>query len=456
MGTFMSYCRVAEQDFLPAALELMEKPPSPAGRAVILTLIMVTATALLWACLGRVDIVTIASGKILPSGHIKAVQAAQMGIVRHIHVTEGQAVDEGQLLLELDPSMTEADQMRISEALQALTMERKRQQLFSDVLNMSAREGASGMEMEFDDHDGAILDSGLNAVQHQILISQWSEFQASRIAAEKELEANLEEQNSVIAKLNKYRVVLPLITERVEAVRQMLDRDLAPRVRWSELEQERVETENEIGVLEHRQLQLGATAERIRQDFIRQQARLLNSVLSRLAGIDKEVSGLEQELAKARSLTQRQQLTAPVSGSIHRMAIHTVGGVVKPAEPLMYIVPDVAMLEVEAWVRNKDIGYVEVGQETEIKIETFPFTRYGTVPGRVASISQDAVNDADRGLAYRVKIIPRRTSIEVGDRSVALAPGMAVTAEVKTGKRRLIEFLMSPLLRYRNEFARER
>ncbi|MDH3561002.1 MAG: HlyD family type I secretion periplasmic adaptor subunit [Gammaproteobacteria bacterium] len=452
----MNCRRATEQDFLPAVLEVMEKPPSPAGRATIWVLIMVTGSALLWACLGRVDIVTIASGKIVPSGRIKAVQAAQLGIVRHIHVTEGQTVEVGELLLELDPSMPEADQARISDALQALTLERQRQQLFSDVLNNSARGEPPLMEPVFDGHAGDSEDSGPIALQHQILINQWTEFRALKIAAEQELEANLEEQNSARANLDKYRAILPLITERVEAIRKMVDRDLIPRVRWNELEQERVEAENEIGVLNHRQLQLRANAERIRQEFTRQEARLLNSVHSRLAELDKEISGLEQELVKARSLTRRQQLLAPVAGTVHRMEVHTVGGVVKPAEPLMYIVPGDAGLEVEAWVKNKDVGFVEAGQETEIKVETFPFTKYGSFPGRVASVSQDAIADADHGLVYRTKIILERSTIEIGERIVALTPGMAVTAELKTGKRRLIEFLMSPLLRYKNEFARER
>jgi hemolysin D len=453
---FVRSRRVTEQDFLPAVLEVMEKPPSPAGRAVGWTVMMFSVVALIWAFTGKVDIVLVASGQIVPSGRIKAVQAAQLGIVRQIHVVEGQQVMAGAGLIELDPSVTEAEQARIAGTLQLLMQERRRLSLFSDLLS----EGAGGQDpfagFESTGVAGERAAAGPMLLQHRILVNQWSEFQALKIAAEKELEGNLAEQNGVRAGLDKLRAILPLVSERVAATRKLVDQDLAPRMRWSELEQQRVEAEKEIGILEYRQQQLHADADRIRQEYAGQEARLLKTVHTRLAELDKEIAGLEQELAKAEVLMRRQQLTAPVSGTVHRMAVHTVGGVVKPAEPLMYIVPDEAGLEVEAWIKNRDIGFVEHGQDTEIKVETFPFTRYGTIPGRVASVSQDAVTDAEHGLVYRAKIILQRSTIEVGERMIALAPGMAVTAELKTGRRKLIEFLVSPLLRYKNEFARER
>ena len=456
MAIFTYSRRVTEQDFLPAVLEVMEKPPSPAGRAVIWAVLLFSVLALTWAFMGKVDIVLVASGQLVPSGRIKAVQAAQLGIVRQIHVVEGQQVMAGARLIELDPSVTEADQARIAGTLQLLIQERRRLSLFSDLLLEGAVEQDLYPEIESTGVAGEQAAAGPMLLQLRILMNQWSEFQALKIAAEKELEGNLAEQNGVRAGLDKLRAILPLVSERVAATRKLVDQDLAPRMRWSELEQQRVETKKEIDVLEYREQQLQANAERIWQEYAGQEARLLKTTHARLAELDKEIAGLEQELAKAGVLMRRQQLTAPVSGSVHRLAVHTIGGVVKPAEPLMYIVPAEAGLEVEAWVKNSDIGFVEHGQDTEIKVDTFPFTRYGTIPGRVASVSQDAVTDAEHGLVYRAKIILERSTIKVGERMVSLAPGMAVTAELKTGRRRLIEFLVSPLLRYKNEFARER
>lgn len=456
MKIFMKQRLTDEQDFLPAALEVMEKPPSPAGRAIIWSIILLFGASVMWAFIGEVDIVTVASGKIVPSGRVKAVQAAQLGVVSNIHVSEGRQVEAGQLLVELDPSVTEAERRRLSDALAAVTAERQRLQRFSDTPGKNAGPGYPFTEITDGRHDTGEHDSRVLSLQGRILADQWAEYTALRTGMEKKLAGNHAEQEGVRVKLEKLDAILPLITERAGAMKKMLDRDLAPRIHWSELEQERVETEKETGVLKHRQHQLQAIAGMIVQDFATEEARLLKSVHTQLAELDREIASLGQELVKAEALSRRQQLIAPVSGTVHRMTIHTVGGVVKPAEPLMYIVPDDAGLEVEAWVRNKDIGFVANGQQTEVKIETFPFTKYGTIPARIAGLSHDAVTDEEHGLVYRAKIILLRSTIRVGNHLVNLAPGMAVTAEVKTGKRRMIEYLLSPLLRYRDEFARER
>ena len=149
-------------------------------------------------------------------------------------------------------------------------------------------------------------------------------------------------------------------------------------------------------------------------------------------------------------------LVAPVAGSVQQLAIHTVGGVVTPAQPLMVIVPKDNPLEVEAFVENKDIGFVNAGQEAEVKIETFQYTKYGTLHAKVTNVSHDAINDEKRGLIYAARIKMERATIEVDGKRLNLSPGMAVTVEVKTGKRRVIEYFLSPFLQYKEESLRER
>lgn len=449
--------RSAEQEFLPAALEVMERPPSPVGRAIAWTVVMLFGIAAVWAYAGKVDVVTVASGSIIPSGRIKAIQAAQLGVVTQIHVTEGLRVVKGQLLVELDPTTSRADQIRIAGTLESLVGERDRLGAYSRAL-----ERHSGIERPLTEttkvagKDEANRGTGEMTLQDRILNDQWAEYLAIKASAQNEVAVNLAEQGEVEAALEKLRAVLPLVTERAAAMKKMMDRELAPRIRWNELEQARIEMEKETIVLEHRMQQLRAKAGQIQQEFVAREARLQKEVHARLAEVSTEVAGLQQELVKAESLSRRQRLVAPVSGMVHRLAIHSVDGVVKPGETLMNIVPDNAELEVEAWVRNRDIGFIEVGQEAEVKVETFPFTKYGTVPGRIEALSHDAVADAEGGFAYRAKVVLQRSSIDVGNNAVNLAPGMTVMAEIKTGERRMIEYFMSPLLRYRDEFARER
>ena len=165
---------------------------------------------------------------------------------------------------------------------------------------------------------------------------------------------------------------------------------------------------------------------------------------------------LEQELAKAEERLRSRVLRAPVDGTVQQLAVHTVGGVVSPAERLMIVVPSDAALEVEALAANKDIGFVHAGQEAAIKVESFPFTRYGLVDGEVAHVSADAVADESLGLVYPMRIAMASERILVGDAWTPLAPGMAVTVEVKTGQRRALDFFLSPFRRYQDEAMRER
>ena len=165
---------------------------------------------------------------------------------------------------------------------------------------------------------------------------------------------------------------------------------------------------------------------------------------------------LAQEAVKAGQKTGQQRLTAPIDGVVQQLAVHTIGGVVTPAQQLMLVVPREHQLEVEAMVENKDIGFVKEGQPVEVKIETFPFTIYGAIPGKVLTVSDDAIEQEKVGLVYAARVSMERSTIDLGDKVVTLSPGMAVTVDIQTGQRRLIEFILSPLLKSLKESARER
>src|SRR5713101_3869183 len=195
------------------------------------------------------------------------------------------------------------------------------------------------------------------------------------------------------------------------------------------------------------------------------------------AEAERKMAGLQQDLIKAEQRTKLQLLTAPVDGIVQQLAVHTVGGVVTPAQALLVLVPVDGRLEIEATVPNRDIGFVAAGQDAEIKVDTFNFTRYGILHGKVLSVSQDAIardkppdrpNDKSKGtesgnsepqgqeLGYAARVSLDRTRMQVGDNLVNLSPGMAVTVEIKTGSRTVMSYLLSPLLRYKQDSLRER
>ena len=163
-----------------------------------------------------------------------------------------------------------------------------------------------------------------------------------------------------------------------------------------------------------------------------------------------------QDAQRAEASGALLQITAPVDGTVQQLQIHTVGGVVPAAQPIMQIVPSQGPLEVEAFVENKDVGFIHAEQTVAIKVQAFEYTKYGTLPARVVHISRDAIPDEKKGLLYAVRIALEDDSLLVDGRRAALGPGMAITAEIKTGDRRVIEYVLSPLLRHADEALDER
>jgi hemolysin D len=264
------------------------------------------------------------------------------------------------------------------------------------------------------------------------------------------------ERGAVLHRIEQLDATIPLITERTKSLADLLKKDMVPRVQWLELEQERIEQIKEREVQKNNQAMIDAAIASIKQRIAAQKAEFETQLLTELADAENPITAFDQELVKAEQRVTSQKLTAPVTGTVHQLAIHTISGVVTPAQELMHIVPDEDAIEVEAWLPNKDIGFVHEGQAAEIKVETFPFTKYGTIDGEINILSNDATPDEHLGLVYATRVKMFETTMKVKEKIVNLTPGMAVTVEMNLGKRKLIEFLLSPLLRYKDESVRER
>ena len=202
--------------------------------------------------------------------------------------------------------------------------------------------------------------------------------------------------------------------------------------------------------------ELSATVQAARAERTSLVAETRRIALDTLNDAEQKTTGYGQELVKSEARKGYMTLIAPVDGTVQQLAVHTVGGVVTEAQVLMMVVPQDHVLEVEAFLDNKDIGFVNPDQIAEVKIETFPFTKYGTIPATVTHVSHDAISDEKKGLIYSTRVKLARATMQVEDKTVHLSPGMAVTVEIKTGQRRVIEYFLSPLLQHTNESLRER
>jgi len=434
--------RSTENEFLPAALEIQVSAPSPAGRSVLWAIALIFAVAVLWACLGRIDMVAVARGKLIPSDHSKVIQPLETGIVRAIHVRDGQDVETGSALIELDPTTSRAEHARQAKELAAAR---------AQIARLRALLAGGG---DLEEPEGA--EPAFVALLQRMLHEQWSEHE-SRLEAARLL---VEQRHAIVAAtqadIARLEATVPMLTERAEAFKTLLEGGFVARMQFLEIEEQRISRVQALAMQRERLAQDRAgLAEALKQvealDFEFKRSRL-----GELADWEMRAASLEQEVVKAAQHSEIQQLTSPVDGVVQQLAVHTLGGVVTPAQPLMVIVPRDHPLEVDAWVENKDIGFVSVGQPVEVKLDTFPFTTYGTIPGKVLVVSRDAVQVDKVGLVYAARTSLRWSTIPMDGGPVALLAGMSVSVEIKIGERRLIEFFLSPFLRHAREGLRER
>ena len=451
-----------ELAFLPAALEIVETPPSPIGRAIGATIIALFVLALAWATLGHVDIVATATGKIIPTGRSKVIQPFETGVVRAIRVANGQIVNSGDTLVELDPTINEGEINHIQSDLQSAQLDIAR-------LNAALTDTDDPLAA-FRPPEG--VDRALVAMQRQFLLAQISEHKAKIAALDGQRAQKEAELATISAAVNKLEAVIPTIEERVN-IRKSLDQ-YGSRLQYFEVLQQLTESQQERLVQKSRLKEAQAAVAAIIETRGQTRAEYRRTLFGELTEAKRKAAGLAADLSKAEQRTKLQQLTAPVSGMVQQLAVYTVGGVVTPAQALMVIVPSDSQLEIEAMVSNRDIGFVHPGDEVQIKVDTFDFTRYGLLHGKVLSISSDSIvrdapsdksNEKPGGatsepkgqeLTYAARISVDRTKMQVEDKMVNLSPGMAVTAEIKTGSRRIIGYLLSPLVKYKQESLRER
>lgn len=436
-----------EAEFLPAALALRDTPIHPAPRVAMGLIVLFGLLALAWAVFGRIDIVASARGKLIPDDRSKVVQPLDTASVLAIHVRDGQRVAAGDLLIELDATQAKADAARISQDSLSGRLEAERAQTLLLALD-------SGQPPRMRDVPGA--DRMRLAAERRLLDGQYGELAARLSRLDAEITRREAEIRATRELADKLVQTLPIVRQRAQDYRDLLEKNFVSRHGFLEKEQALIEQERDLAAQRAKLEEIQAALLESRRQRAALIAEARRATLDALSQAEQKVAALTQEGIKAENRGKLMRLLAPVSGTVQQLAVHTVGGVVTEAQPLLVIVPEDNRLEVEAFVENKDIGFVRVGQAVEVKLETFTFTRYGTLDGEVTHLSHDAIQDEKLGLVYSARVRLARSSIDVDGKSVNLSPGMAVTVEIKTGKRRVVEYFLSPLLQYRDESLKER
>jgi membrane fusion protein, hemolysin D len=431
-------------EFLPAVLEIQDAPPSPIGRAILWTIMLVCTAAVIWSSLGWVDIVAVSSGKIIPSGHSKTIQPFETGVVAAIHVQDGQVVRRGEVLIELDATQNRADRDRLWNEYRAALVDTAR--LRALVAGKPTFEPPVQADPRY------------YMLQQQLLKDQLAEFSARLEAAQQLIEQRKAAIGSTRENIRRLERTVPMEAERSAAYKGLLEKQYVSKLDYLQFEQQRIDKTQELAGQKSKLRQDQAALTEAEKNHHALVSEFQQSKQAELSTTETKAASLLEEVRKAGQKADLQELASPIDGVVQQLTAHTVGGVVTPAQALLVVVPQDHPVEIEAQIENRDVGFVREGQPVEIKVETFPFTLYGTISGKVLSVSDDAVSlDKEKGsFLYASRVSMDRSTMQVEGNQVHLSPGMAVTVEIKTGQRRLIEYLLSPLVKSVRESLRER
>ena len=475
-----------DREFLPAAFEILDTPPSPLPVAIMLALCAFCVVALIWAFVGRLDIYAVAWGKLEANGRAKVLQPLDPGRVTALHVENGSRVKAGDMLVELDPTEALADVVAASEALSASRAEVIRRSvaiatarsLRSPSLKSSAAEASAFAAMAFDKaippatraRETAVLVADLGQLRDTL--ANLDKQMAQREATHRRLEASIAYQNALIKTLEG----------RVDMREQSIKRDVGTRVNLFDARESLQKSQAQLASDNGQLIETDAAADEIASQKAKAISQFLADNETKLADSARKADDIAPQFAKARSKLSHTRLVAPIDGVVQQLAVTTIGQVVTTGQQLLTIAPADAALQVEAYISNADIGFVKAAQDVEIKIDAFPFTRFGVIHGKVLKVATDAIDeqDAKRSLSnalasagsanapsstapgqqpsfvFPVTIGLERSAIQIDGATMPLSPGMTVTAEIRTDSRRIVDYILSPIARIASEALKER
>ena len=443
MEKFLLRADTEDKEFLPPAVEILEKPPSPAGRVLIWVILGLFLLAILWSFIGEIDEVVVARGKVIPIGYTKVLQSEDKGIVKRILVQEGQKVKEGDLLMELDRTMSESD-------LNALKKE-------IAYYNTNIRRIMAELEDKpFMPEAGSPVDSKDFVQQMSLYRSRQSEKKAKMEYYDAQIRQKEDSVRVAESSLVKYKELLAIAREREANLKEIVEVGAISKYTYLEYKGKRIELEQNVNMNISELSAAQAEAKAARQEKAQYQAEWNRQLQEELINSRKQYNSLKESERKAELKNKLIEIKAPVDGAVHKLDIHTVGAVVTEAQPLMEVVPEGTPMEVESWMENQDVGFVLPGMPVEIKVDAFNFQKFGTLKGKVREISPDAIEDKERGQLYRVMVSLDEEKLHMDNRDLQIYPGMAVSAEIKTRKKRIIDFFLEPFQTYKSEALRER
>ncbi|MCR5834030.1 MAG: HlyD family type I secretion periplasmic adaptor subunit [Selenomonadaceae bacterium] len=451
MGKFFKWLihgdeREKETEFLPAILEVTETPPSPTGRLVMWSVLVLIVVALVWSFLGHINEVAVAAGKVIPSGQIKTIQVKNKGIIKEINVEEGQMVQEGDVLVVLDPTTTMADydSLKKRAAYYKLDIQRLTAEL---------------TQQPFEPEEDPDLEAHDLAAEMALYQSRTNDYRTQRQSREDVIEQKVARLQATQASYEKYADVLAIAQEKEARLVELSQQNAISEFQLLEQQRETIEYAKNAQAELDSINSIRAEIAEAQQNLANVDAAYHKDIMTALVEAKKEYYSVTEAIKKADEDSRMSTIYSPITGRVYNLNVHTLGGIVTDAQSLMQIVPEDVKLEFEVYADNKDIGFIKVGQEAEVKVETFNFQKFGMYKAEVLEISADAVNDPSdtaRDKKFKLILDPTSNDINVYGTPAKIEIGMNVSAEIKIKEKRIIDFFLDPFRRYTSEALRER
>lgn len=462
----------ADRSFLPAALEILESPPSPVLLSLSLSICCLIGIALVWSYLGSIDIIASAQGKIQPIGNVKIIQSLESARVTGFNVQNGSRVRAGDILIQLDDIETRADVEALSVVLRAFRHEKSRR--VAAIAAVASHNFSPNSIRSSSVESNPLSERELNILESELthLASVIASFNAQR-------DQKFAELARVSDMITSHQSHIAIASNRVKLREQLARQELGSKLQLldaqSDLQQQTTSLAQMLGQIEEARAAIVFLEKEIRKTL----DIYISENFQKIADAEKQIDDLSQRLVKSQTKLNNLSIRSPIEGIVQALSITTPGQVVISGTELMRIIPAIDTLEVECYLLNKDIGFLMVGQDAVIKVEAFPFTRYGSIMAKVSRIAADAIPEPDaqaiegnptfqkrsamfasaertQNLVFPITLSLQATKVNADGANVPLSPGMSVTVEIRTGRRRILEFLFSPLMEVVSTSLRER
>lgn len=414
-------------EFLPLLSEIEEAPLNPAGHATFWIIVSLIFLTVLWLFFGKVDIVVTARGKIIPDGEIKIIQPFETGVVKDILVKEGDFVKKGQTLIEIDSSTTLPELEALEESLSQVKSEKLR---IDSLVNQN----------NYTDE---------NKTQQELYKSELEDLKVQLNSKNLEMRQIDEQIRSAKNERDNYQRLLNINLDKERRMNEVAD--IIARTEIDKVKMENSNYRTNIMTAQSKISELFHQKNRIAQESNYLKSNFKTQHLNQLSEKELKEISLTSEIEQIKFRNKKQMITSPVDGYVNTMLIHTIGGVVTPAKEIISVVPSDTPLSAKVSVLNKDIGFVKEGMPVQLKIDTFDFQKYGMIEGTVKKVSKDSIEDEKLGFVYDVFVLPSKHSLKIDGKEQNISSGMSLSAEIKVGKRRIIEFFIYPIIKYWSE-----